>query len=278
MKELHVHLVSDSTAGTVSAIARAVIAEFDGVNCREHIWALVRSERQLEKLEEALKSSPGPVFYTMVDEELSEKLTKICAHLNLPCINPLERSSGMISAYLQQEASARPGSRHRMNENYFSRIEAIDYTLSHDDGKRHWELAGADIILVGPSRTSKSPTCVYLGNSGLRAANVPYVHGVALPEELFQVKKPLIVGLIIHPKRLIEIRKSRLQTIGHDKLEHYADDDKVEEEIKTARQLYRQYNWPVIDVSQRSVEETAAAILNIYHRRQEEQAGKGATA
>lgn len=270
MKNLHVHLVSDSTAGTVSAIARAVIAEFDGINSQEHIWALLRSERQLERFEEALKTNPGPVFYTMVDTELNEKLQRICARANVPSINPLERSSNILSIYLQQEASAKPGSRHKMNDNYFSRIEAIDYTLSHDDGKRHWELASSDIVLVGPSRTSKSPTCVYLAYGGLRAANVPYVYGVDLPEELFALEDVLIVGLIVHPQRLIEIRKSRLQSIGHEELENYADDSKVEEEIKTARQLYRQNGWPVIDVSQRSVEETAAAILNIYHRKQEQ--------
>ncbi|MDG1287227.1 MAG: kinase/pyrophosphorylase [Rickettsiales bacterium] len=270
MKELHIHLVSDSTAGTVSAIARAVVAEFDEVNGQEHIWALLRSEKQLEKFEQALMASPGPVFYTMVDGELSEKLQRVCARLNLPCINPLERASNILSAYLQQKTSARPGSRHEMNDNYFSRIEAIDYTLSHDDGKRHWELASSDIVLVGPSRTSKSPTCVYLAYGGLKAANVPYVYGVDLPEELFSVEDPLVVGLIIHPRRLIEIRRSRLESIGHETLDNYADDERVEEEIKAARQIYRQNGWPVIDVSQRSVEETAAAILNIYHRRREE--------
>ncbi len=269
MKELHIHLVSDSTAGTVSAIARAVVAEFDGVNSHEHIWALLRSEKQLERFEAALQVNPGPVFYTMVEGELSEKLQRICARMNLPSINPLMRASNGLAAYLQQEKIAEPGRRHEMDDNYFSRIEAIDYTLSHDDGKRHWELANSDIILVGPSRTSKSPTCVYLAYGGLRAANIPYVYGVDLPTELFEVKEPLIVGLIIHPKRLIEIRKSRLQSIGHETLENYADDGKVEEEIKSARQIYRQQGWPVIDVSQRSVEETAAAIMNIYHRRLE---------
>jgi len=272
MRELHVHLVSDSTAGTVSAIARAVVAEFDGIDSNEHVWALQRSEKQLEKFEQSLSQQKGPVFYSMVDGPLSEKLQRICARQNVPFINPLERSSNMLSAYLQQEVSAKPGSRHAMDENYFSRIEAIDYTLSHDDGKRHWELAAADIILVGPSRTSKSPTCVYLAYGGLRAANVPYVHGVDLPDELFEVDGPLIVGLVIHPKRLIEVRRSRLQSIGHEELKNYADDGKVEEEIKSARQLYRKNGWPVIDVSQRSVEETAAAIMNIYHRRLEEAA------
>lgn len=271
MKEVHIHLVSDSTAGTVSAIARAVVAEFEGVNAEEHIWALLRSEKQLERFKESLTNNPGPVFYTMVDNELSEKLQRICARLNVPCIHPLERVSNSLSAYLQQEVSAQPGSRHAMDDSYFSRIDAIDYTLSHDDGKRHWELASSDIILVGPSRTSKSPTCVYLAYGGLRAANVPYVHGVDLPDELFEIEGPLIVGLIIHPQRLIEIRKSRLQSIGHEALENYADNTKVEEEIKSARQLYRQQSWPVIDVSQRSVEETAAAIMNIYHRRREEE-------
>ncbi len=272
MKHMHIHLVSDSTAGTVSAIARAVVSEFENIAAQEHIWALIRSAKQLEKLEIALQNAPGPVFFTMVDSDLSEQLERICARLDLPCINPLERASNSLAGYLQQEATPKAGSRHQMNENYFSRIEAIDYTLSHDDGKRHWELASADIVLVGPSRTSKSPTCVYLAYGGLCAANVPYVFGVDLPSELFEVKKPLIVGLIIHPNRLIEIRRTRLQSLGHESLENYADDDKVNEEIKAARQIYRANGWPVIDVSQRSVEETAAAILNIYHRRIEQEA------
>lgn len=270
MKELHIHLVSDSTAGTVSAISRAVVAEFDGIDCKEHIWALLRSQKQLDRLEQALIDTPGPVFYTMVESELSQQLQQICARLNIPCIHPLERASNTLSAFLQQEKNDSPGSRHQLNENYFSRIDAIDFTLSHDDGKRHWELASSDIILVGPSRTSKSPTCVYLAYSGFRVANVPYVYGVDLPQELFTVKEPLVVGLIIHPKRLIDIRKSRLESIGHETLERYADTDKVEEEIKSARQIYRKNGWPVIDVSQRSIEETAAAITNLYHRRREE--------
>lgn len=273
MKELHIHLVSDSTAGTVSAIARAVVAEFEAVDCQEHIWALLRNDKQLDRLEASLEAHPGPVFYTMVDSALSERLQRICARLNLPCIHPLERVSASLSKYLNQKKEAKPGSRHRLNEDYFSRIDAIDYTLSHDDGKRHWELASADIVLVGPSRTSKSPTCVYLAYSGFCAANVPYVYGVDLPEELFALQDALIVGLIIHPKRLIEIRKSRLESIGHETLDLYADGEQVEEEIKAARQLYRQQGWPVVDVSQRSVEETAAAITNIYHRRREQQEG-----
>lgn len=269
MREVHLHLVSDSTAGTVSAIGRAVIAQFSEISVQEHVWALMRTSKQLERLEEALKQHPGPVLSTVVDEVMSEKLQRICARQNVPCMDPLERVSSGMASYLQQEISPKPGSRHKLNENYFSRIEAIDYTLSHDDGKRHWELASADIILVGPSRTSKSPTCVYLAYNGMRAANVPFVHGVDLPSELFEAKNPLIIGLLIHPDRLIEIRKSRLQAIGHEKLEHYADDEEVKNEIKAARQIYRQHSWPVIDVSNRSVEETAAAIMNIFHRRLE---------
>lgn len=275
MKAFHLHLVSDSTGETVSSVSRAALAQFDEADAQEHVWSLVRTKGQLEKVIAGLDDYPGAVMYTLVNKELRRELRMACQQRQLPCIPILGPVIRELSLYLNEEAAERPGFQHELSEEYFKRVEAINYTLGHDDGQGHWELEAADIILVGVSRTSKSPTCFYLANRGYKAANIPYVHGCPLPEDLFTLKEktqpqpPLIVGLTISLDRLLQIRRTRLQTLDQDPNSNYVDSDEVKREIEEAKKLFRREGWPMIDVTRRSVEETAALIIQ-YRRKQEE--------
>ncbi len=269
MKHFHIHLVSDSTGETVSSVARAATAQFEGVDPYEHLWSLIRTKGQLEKVLVGIDANPGIVLYTLVDKDLRDMLKAQCLKRNIPCIPVLARVIAEVSSYLGMETSAVPGKQHELNEEYFSRVDAINYTLAHDDGQMTWELEEADIILVGPSRTSKSPTCVYLANKGFKAANVPFVMGCPLPENLENLSKPLIVGLSINADRLMQIRKTRLQSLNEERDTSYVDIEAIEKEAQEARRLYSKNRWPVIDVTKRSVEETAATIIQHFQRHYE---------
>lgn len=261
MKEFHLHLVSDSTGETVSSVSRAALVQFEDVTPTQHIWSLVRTKGQLEKVIAALDEYPGVVMFTMVNKEMRTALRNACQKRQLPCIPVLGPVIREFASYLNEEATGIPGYQHELSDDYFRRMEAINYTLAHDDGQGHWELEEADIILVGVSRTSKSPTCVYLANRGFKAANVPFVKGIDLPEGLQGLKNPLIVGLTISLDRLLQIRKTRLQSLNEGKDTNYIQTDEVEKEIDISRKYYRQQGWPIIDVTRRSVEETAALII-----------------
>tara|TARA_B100001123_G_scaffold450931_1_gene625209 strand:- start:2753 stop:3583 length:831 start_codon:yes stop_codon:yes gene_type:complete len=270
MEDFHLHLVSDSTGETVSSVSRAAMAQFDQVEVQEHIWTLVRTKGQLEKVLQSLDANPGVVMYTLVNPDLREALRRGCNERRLPCIPILGPVIREISAYLNMEASQKPGQQHELGDDYYERVAAIDYTLAHDDGQGHWELESADIIVVGVSRTSKSPTCIYLANRGYKAANIPFVGGIELPEKLFQLhdlrRPPLIVGLTISLDRLLQIRKSRLLSLDQQD-SNYVDSEEVQAEIDASKKVYRKQGWPMIDVTRRSVEETAALIIN-YRRKQ----------
>lgn len=275
MKKFNLHLVSDSTGETVGSIARAALAQFDDVDAEEYDWTLVRTKAQMERILEAIRENPGPVLYTLVDNDLRDMLKIECSRRGLPCIAVLTAVVSELSAYLGIETHAMPGKQHMLNEDYFSRVDAINYALAHDDGQAHWELEEADIVLVGASRTSKSPTCVYLAYKGYKTANIPFVLGCPLPPSLETLKKPLIVGLTISPERLQQIRKSRLQSIKQDNDTNYVDLEQVEQEVKESRKLFTKFRWPVIDVTKRSVEETAATILQHLRKHQEKIHGEG---
>lgn len=268
-KRFHLHLISDSTGETVSSVARSAISHFEGVEAEEHVWSLVRSKSQLEKAIHGIEAHPGVVMYTMVDATLQDMLKEVCQRLNLPCIPILARVVTELSTYLGVEVMGQPGRQHELNEDYFTRMDAINYTLMHDDGQVHWELEDADIVLVGVSRTSKSPTCIYLAYRGLKAANIPFVASCPLPPNLENLRKPLIVGLTINPDRLIQIRKTRMQSLNQEGETNYVDMDEVKQEILESRRLFARNHWPVIDVTKRSVEETAATIMQFYHEMQE---------
>ena len=266
-KHFHLHLVSDSTGETVSSVARASMAQFDHVQAEEHVWPLIRTKGQLEKVIVALENNPGVVMFTLVDATLREMLRQACGKLGVPCIPILGHVIRDLANYLQEEARGSPGVQHSMTDDYFSRIEAINYALEHDDGQATWELEQADIVLVGVSRTSKSPTCVYLAYRGYKAANVPFVPTCPLPDNMTTLKQPLVVGLTISGERLLDIRKTRLQSLQQEIRTDYVDEERVREEIENAKKFFRQNGWPVIDVTRRSVEETSALIIQ-YRQRQ----------
>ncbi len=264
MKTLNLHLVSDSTGETVSSVARASSAQFEDLEPVEFHWPLVRSKAQIDKVLEGIEKHPGMVLYTLLDPTIRDHLKKQCAKIGVPCVAVLGRVVKELSSYLGAKTIAQIGRQHELDEHYFQRMDAINFTLAHDDGQGHWNVAEADILLIGPSRTSKTPTCIYLAYKGYKAANIPLVQGATLPENMGENKKPFIVGLIIHPETLVQIRKTRLVTMQEDPNAAYADLEQVKEEVAMARKLYTKHKWPTIDVTRRSVEETCAAIIQMY--------------
>jgi regulator of PEP synthase PpsR (kinase-PPPase family) len=259
----HIHLVSDSTGETLNAMARAVCARFTDILPIEHIYALVRSTRQLDRALEEIAGAPGVVMHTIIDPNLRSALEEGCRRLEMPCIAALDPVVSAMSRYLGARISTRVGAQHALNNDYFDRIEALDYAIAHDDGQGGQDLTQADVILVGVSRTSKTPTCIYLAHRGVRAANVPLVPGSALPTKLLELKGPMIVGLTASPDRLVQIRRNRLLSLKENRESTYVDIEAVRQETIEARRLYERQGWPVIDVTRRSVEETAAAIINL---------------
>lgn len=265
----HVHLVSDSTGETLNAMLKATAAQFLAAKPLEHIYALVRSRAQLERVLAEIEAAPGLVLYTVVNPELRRLLEVRCSELQTPAISALDPLLAAFTDYLGLEQTHRAGAQHEMNDAYFRRIEALDYTLNHDDGQMAWDLEPADVVLVGVSRTSKTPTCMYLANRGVKAANLPIIPGQDPPQNLFHLKKPLIVGLIASPDRLAQIRSSRLGSMrAEERVGNYSDLDAVRAEVLAAKRLYVKHRWPVIDVTRKSVEETAAAILTKLSARQ----------
>jgi regulator of PEP synthase PpsR (kinase-PPPase family) len=261
----HVHLVSDSTGETLNAMARAVCARFENVLPIEHIYALVRSQRQLDRALGDIGEAPGIVLHTIVDDRLRQALEEGCRRLDMPCIPALDPLVSAMQRYLGAATTSRVGAHLRLDNDYFNRMDALNYAIGHDDGQGGQDLDQADVVLVGVSRTSKTPTCIYLAHRGVRAANVPLVPSRPLPDKLFALGKTLIVGLLISPDRLIQIRRNRLLSLNETRESSYIDIDAVREEIIHARRMYERCGWPTIDVTRRSVEETAAAVLNLLH-------------
>jgi regulator of PEP synthase PpsR (kinase-PPPase family) len=261
----HLHLVSDSTGETLNAMARAVCARFDNVLPIEHIYALVRSQRQLDRALGDIEEAPGVVIHTIVDDKLRHELEEGCRKLDMTCIAALDPLVSALSRYLGASTTSRVGAHLRLDNDYFNRMDALNYAIGHDDGQGGQDLDEADVVLVGVSRTSKTPTCIYLAHRGVRAANVPLVPGRPIPDKLTQLKRALVVGLTISPDRLIQIRRNRLLSLNENRESAYIDTDMVRNEIIHARRMYERHGWPTIDVTRRSVEETAAAILNLMH-------------
>jgi len=261
----HVHLVSDSTGETLNAMARAVCARFENVLPIEHIYALVRSQRQLDRALADIAQAPGVVIHTIVDDTLRSALEEGCRVLEMNCIAALDPLISAMSRYLGASISSRVGAHLRLDNDYFNRMDALNYAIGHDDGQGGQDLEQADVVLVGVSRTSKTPTCIYLAHRGIRAANVPLVPTRPPPEKLFALKNTLVVGLTVTPDRLIQIRRNRLLSLKETRESTYTDSETVREEIIAARRLFERQGWPTIDVTRRSVEETAAAVMNLLH-------------
>jgi regulator of PEP synthase PpsR (kinase-PPPase family) len=269
MTAFHVHLISDSTGGTLSSVVKACLAQFEGIQTEQHFWPLVRTQKQLQKVLESVSHNPGIVLYTLVDDGLIQALEKYCKASDMPSLSVLHPVLRLMSDAFHQRSLAKPGMQHKLNAEYFARMDAVDYALHHDDGQKNdHDLSDADVILVGVSRTSKTPTCVYLAGRGIKAANVPLVPGIPFSERVLELKKPLFVALTAAPERLIDIRRNRLKHLGQHRDTDYLDPDKVQEETKEARRFYTKHGWPVIDVTRRSIEETAAEILTLleFHR------------
>jgi regulator of PEP synthase PpsR (kinase-PPPase family) len=262
----HVHLVSDSTGETLNAMARAVCARFENVLPIEHIYALVRSQRQLDRALGDIEEAPGIVLHTIVDDRLRQALEEGCRKMDMPCLPALDPLVAAMQRYLGAATTTRVGAHLRLDNDYFNRMDALNYAIGHDDGQGGQDLDQADVVLLGVSRTSKTPTCIYLAHRGVRAANVPLVPNRPLPQKLFELRNALIVGLLISPDRLIQIRRNRLLSLKETRDTSYTDQEAVREEIIAARRLYERHGWPTIDVTRRSVEETAAAVLNLLHK------------
>ncbi len=260
---IQLYLVSDSTGETVTNVARSVFAHFESIKVEEHLWALVRTKGQIDKLAKQIAHKKGIIMFTMANNELEIYLRDMCSKLQVLAIPVLSQVVSTISSYLSIKPSGQTGKQHLMNEEYFSRINAINFALNHDDGQANFDVKHADIILVGPSRTSKSPTSIYLAYRGYKAANIPFVLGQNFPEI---EKGPLVVGLTINPERLIDIRKNRLLNLNERNDSNYIDYDHIVLEIKEARKLYINKNWPIIDVTRRSVEEISANIIKLYEQ------------
>lgn len=260
-KNIHIHIISDSTGETVSTVSRSAIAHFKNFNPIEHSWVLVRSDKQLKNIIEEIKENKGLVIYTIIDKNLRKTLEKGCERLGVPIVPVLDPVVRAIDNYFHYDlAIDEPGRQHSLSHGYFDRIGAMQYTLAHDDGQLSHDLESADIVLVGVSRTSKTPTSMYLANRGIRTANVPMVPNVPLPSNIFS-SKALIIGLTTSPDRLIQIRKSRLNSVGEKRTTNYIEEDLIKEEVLLAKKLFLQNKWPIIDVTRKSIEETAAAAL-----------------
>jgi len=259
----NVHLVSDSTGETLAGVMRATCAQFDNIMPIEHSYFLVRSVRQLERVLEEIAAAPGVVMFTLSNLEHRAILEEHCARVGMPCVAVLDPVLDITSRYLGQELNHRVGAARKLNAEYFKRIDALDFAMDHDDGQQVIELSTADVILVGVSRTSKTPTSVYLAHRGVKAANVPLVPSVPLPPELFAKDHPLVVGLTISADRLVHIRRNRLVAMKETRAGDYTEEEAVRREVMDAQRLFEREAWPTIDVSRRSIEETAAAVLNL---------------
>jgi regulator of PEP synthase PpsR (kinase-PPPase family) len=258
----HLHLVSDATGETLITVARAAAAQYASVSPVEHMHPLVRTHKQLDRVLTEIESAPGIVLYTLLDRELTKRLEDTCRTLGLPCLSILGPVLALFQSYLGGGSKPRVGAQHTLNAEYFKRIDALNYTMLHDDGQHTEDLEQAEVVLVGVSRTSKTPTSIYLANRGVKTANVPLVPGVPVPPKLETLAQPLVVGLTASPERIVQIRQNRLLGLRaeHD-AEQYVDRQAVAAEIAAARKLCGKHSWPIIDVTRRSIEETAAEVM-----------------
>lgn len=265
----HLHLVSDATGETLVTVARAAAAQYASLSPVEHIYSLVRTQKQLDRVLSEIESFPGIVLYTLLDRELVERLETSCRDFGAPTLSILGPVLRLFESYLGAETTHRIGAQHTLNAEYFRRIDALNYTMLHDDGQHTADLEHADVVLVGVSRTSKTPTSIYLANRGIKTANVPLIPGLPVPAELERLTKPLVVGLYASPERIVQIRENRLLGLkAHQDDHRYIDRQAVAEEVAFSRQLCGRHGWPLIDVTRRSIEETAAAVLALVAERQ----------
>jgi regulator of PEP synthase PpsR (kinase-PPPase family) len=270
-KETNIHLISDSTGETLSSISRAVMSQFEDCTAKEFVWPLVRTVAHIERIISSVKQNPGIILYTILKDELIDKLRSHCSAAGLPCISAISPVVAAFSRHLNAPITKSIGRQHHLDQEYFNKVEAINYTITHDDGQMAHEVDQADIIIIGVSRASKSPTSIYLSCRGYKVANIPFVRIETIPQELFLAKKPVIVGLIINPDKLVQIRSTRIKSLGEKSKTDYVDIEKIKSEILESRKLYQRLKCPVIDVTRRSVEETAAQIISLVQQKKMDQ-------
>jgi regulator of PEP synthase PpsR (kinase-PPPase family) len=269
----HLHLVSDATGETLITVARAAAAQYIAVSPVEHMHPLVRSGKQLDRVLTEIETAPGIVLYTLLDPALTERLEKTCRELGVPCLSILGPVLNLFQAYLGGETKPRIGAQHVLNAEYFKRIDALNYTMLHDDGQHVDDMEQADVVLVGVSRTSKTPTSIYLANRGVKTANFPLIPGMPVPPKLEALAQPLVVGLTASPERIVQIRQNRLLGLrAEHEADDYVDRQAVAAEIAAARKLCGKHNWPIIDVTRRSIEETAAEVMALLADRRRQPA------
>jgi regulator of PEP synthase PpsR (kinase-PPPase family) len=272
---LHLHLISDSTGETVTTVARAAVSQFEDVVPVEHVWFFVRTRAQLEKVLSIIGMMPGMVIFTLISPDLRQLLQERCEQMNVPCVPVMDAVMNALTQMVGSSGMPKIGKQHEMDAGYFSRIAAMDFAMRHDDGQAPERLDEADVVLVGVSRTSKTPTCVYLAHRGVRAANIPIVAERSQLEQVEKLRRPLVVGLTINPDALVQIRRNRQQMLGLEQDDlgsyggDYADIERVRAELVLARRLFARNHWPEIDVTKRSVEETAATIYQMIQVRQQ---------
>jgi len=260
-------MVSHASGELVELVARNAVAQLPEVDVERNTWKFVRSLTQLPQIIASIAERPGFVFHSIAAVDLRSALEDGCKQLRLPCVFVLEPFVSLLAKHFKMEVQFRPSNRDSIDEDYYRRVEAMKFALAHDDGLASDDLAGADVVLLGVSRATKTPTCMYLASCGLKAANVPLVPGVPLPDHIAKLKGPLVVGLTINPKRLAAVRKARLETFGEDTDSDYANIETVSEELRQSRLLVVRRGWQIIDVSTRSVEQTANMILNLLEQK-----------
>ncbi|WP_019223054.1 pyruvate, water dikinase regulatory protein [Bartonella rattaustraliani] len=264
-KSFHLHMLSDATGETLFSLGRAVASQYTMNQVTEHIYPMIRNETQLQRALDEIQQEPGIVLYTIIDKKIKLLLKKKCEKIKVPCVDILHPVLNAFQSYLGTPTNLRVSAQHDLNADYFRRIEALDFTIEHDDGQSPGGLPDADVILVGISRTSKTPTSIYLANRGVKTANVPLIPGIELPESLFEAKNALIIGLIASAERISHIRQNR--DLGSSfAIESYTNRINIAEELTYAKRIFERFYWPIIDVTRRSIEETAAAILELLSR------------
>jgi len=259
----HLHLISDATGETLSTVAKAAAAQYADFRPIAHIYALVRTPTQLNRALREIEEQPGIVLFTLINDDMRRQLEKQCEAIGIPCLSILDPVISMLSQYLNTASRPQVAGQHALNSDYFRRIDALNFTMAHDDGQDLEDLEKSDIILLGVSRTSKTPTSIYLAQRGIKTANIPIVPRIPVPQKLFDVRGPLIVGLIASAERIAQIRRHRLLSLKESRSTDYADPRLITDELMFMKTLCSEHDWPMIDVTRRSVEETAAAILNL---------------
>ena len=264
----HLHLISDATGETLIAVGRAAAAQYKQTHAIEHIHSNVRTQTLVERGLREIEQSPGVVLYTLVDPKLAAMLEAGCRNLGIPCVSVLDPVLAALQSYLGARSAGRVGAQHALDADYFRRIDALNFSLAHDDGQHAEGINNADVVLVGISRTSKTPTSIYLANRGIKTANIPLIHNAPLPATLAELRKPLVIGLVASPDRIVQIRQHRVLAMKSDELtDSYVDRERVTEEVTWSRKLCARQGWPIIDVTRRSIEETAAAIVALLAAR-----------